>query len=78
MCSTLHAMTALLKPPTEHEDGRVLEQIWTAVKTITTISTRARTAAVHQIVTHPSDLIIPVSDARCDSALHSTANRRKE
>lgn len=60
MGSTLHALTALLKPPTKHEDGRVLEQIWTAVKTITAISTRARTAAVHQIVTHSSDLIIPV------------------
>ena len=38
MRSTLHPLAALLNQPTEHEDGRVLEQIWTAVKTITTIS----------------------------------------
>ena len=91
MGSTLHTLTALFKPSTEHENGRVSEQIWTAVKRIITISTRARTAAVYQIATHFSDLIIPSSclqfkidkelykyGASCDSALHSTASRRKE
>jgi hypothetical protein len=43
-------------PTTEHEDGRVPEQIWTAMEKILNIPTRAQTAAVHHIATHFSHL----------------------